>query len=104
MPRLLIKLPTEKSDCFLGWSTVVDAPVTDGLSLEELRMYVEGHYGADGLCELDDLERIDVARKSLVGLKPIQPRSLARSELLQIMSNNNMGELSMSAGLALPLR
>lgn len=43
---------------YLVWSTVVDAPVTYGLSLRQLRIFWRGEYGRVGLESLDsDLAR-----------------------------------------------
>lgn len=39
---------------FLEWSTVVDAPVTFGMSPSELRAYVRDRYGSEGVETLDD--------------------------------------------------
>jgi len=48
MPRYIVKL----EDYYLEWSTVVDAPVTYGMPLEEFQEYYEKEYGRDGLREL----------------------------------------------------
>ena len=41
MPRFIIKITDEKDnkDYYMMWSTVVDAPVTYGLSLDEFKEY-----------------------------------------------------------------
>lgn len=54
MPTYIIKhtLPTGE-DRYLAWSTIVDAPVTYGVTLQELRDYWQGEYGRRGLADLD---------------------------------------------------
>jgi hypothetical protein len=44
MPRFLIRLET---DLYVDWSTVVDAPVTPGMSYEELIDYIKETRGDD---------------------------------------------------------
>lgn len=60
MPRYLIRLecPEER---FLEWSTIVDAPVTCGMTEGELREYIRQEYGRQGLRRLD--ERIERCRE-----------------------------------------
>jgi len=41
MPRYICKL----DDMYFDWSTVVDAPITDGMSLEEYKEYYKEEYG-----------------------------------------------------------
>lgn len=43
MSRLIVKI----RDCYLDWSTVVDAPVTNGMTLAEFRSYYLAEYGPD---------------------------------------------------------
>jgi hypothetical protein len=55
MPRFLVKLGSK----YVEWSTVVDAPVTYGMTLEELTSYIAQQYGADGVAILPErLERL----------------------------------------------
>lgn len=59
MPSFLIKLTNKKKDYFLEWSTIVDAPITYGLSLHELKGYIKERYGTEGLKDLSSrLERV----------------------------------------------
>ena len=54
MGRNIIKLPCDGADYYLEWSSVVDAPVTDGMLLEEFEAYYccrYGHSSMDGLVE-----------------------------------------------------
>lgn len=50
MPRYIIKLEDKKFkvDYYLEWSTIVDAPVTYGMSLEDFKLYYEHEYGQVG--------------------------------------------------------
>lgn len=57
MGRYIIKLDGH----YLEWSTVVDAPVTFGMTLEELRDYYRGEYGYAGSQDLDErLARVEI--------------------------------------------
>lgn len=56
MPRYIFKL----NGMYGEWSTVVDAPVTLGMTLSEFKTYYEGEYGSWGMKGLDDrLERVE---------------------------------------------
>jgi hypothetical protein len=52
MGRCIIKLTEGERAWYLEWSTVVDAPVTYGMSLDELRAHVKDRYGSEGIAEL----------------------------------------------------
>lgn len=61
MGRYIIRITddTDKKDYFLEWSTIVDAPVTYGMSLEEFEQYYRHEYGESGMRELPGrLERV----------------------------------------------
>ena len=45
MPRLICKIQDGDKAFYLEWSTVVDAPVTVGMSLEEYKEYYKDEYG-----------------------------------------------------------
>jgi hypothetical protein len=45
MPKHIVKL----KDYYLEWSTIVDAPVTFGMSLDELKKYHQAEYGQSSL-------------------------------------------------------
>lgn len=56
MPRYIIKL----DDHYLEWSTIVDAPVTYGMTLEQFKHYYKDEYGAEGMRRLGErLQRVD---------------------------------------------
>lgn len=44
----------------MEWSTVVDAPVTFGMSLEEFKKHYKEEYGSSGMIELEErLKRVE---------------------------------------------
>jgi hypothetical protein len=62
MPRFIIKLHDEKfnKDYYLEWSTVCDAPITYGCSLEEFEEYYRAEYGRVGYSDLEErLKRVE---------------------------------------------
>ena len=60
MGRCILKLPGRDKFWYLIWSTVADAPVTYGMTLDELREYIREKEGASGLRDLPErLARCD---------------------------------------------
>jgi len=54
--RFIVKL----HDYYFEYSTVVDAPVTFGMSLDEFKEYYQYRYGTVGMSDLPDrLERVE---------------------------------------------
>jgi hypothetical protein len=53
VPRYIVKLTDKKTniDYYLLWSTVVDAPVTDGVSREQFEEVYREEYGRQGMTE-----------------------------------------------------
>lgn len=49
MGKFIIQL----KDMYLEWSTVVDAPTTFGMTLDDFRQYYQQMYGSDGMRDLD---------------------------------------------------
>lgn len=51
MPTHLIKIHDYQTDrdFYLEWSTIVDAPITWGMSLEEFTLYYRQKYGTAGM-------------------------------------------------------
>ena len=45
MPNYLLKL----KDKYFEWSTIVDAPISYGMTLEELLQYIGEKYGQEGM-------------------------------------------------------
>jgi hypothetical protein len=57
MGNLIAKLGP---DCYVEWSTVVDAPISSTMTLEQLREYIREEYGQAGLERLPArLERVE---------------------------------------------
>jgi len=50
MGRYIIKI----KDRYFEWSTVVDAPITYGMTEDELRAYTKDEYGEEGLSRLPE--------------------------------------------------
>lgn len=60
MPRYIIKLTDGDDSWYMEWSTIVDAPVTPGCSLEEFKDWYLGEYGRKGFEELPErLKRVE---------------------------------------------
>src|ERR1700761_5553495 len=62
MPCYIMKLTDseEKKDYYLEWSTIVDAPITWGLSLQSFKAYYRKKYGSQGMADLPmRLERVE---------------------------------------------
>jgi len=60
MGRFIIKLSGEGRDFYLEWSTVVDVPITSGMSLKEFKKYYRKEYGSEGMRELPErLRRVE---------------------------------------------
>ena len=55
MGRFTVKLHDEKfnRDYYLEWTTICDAPVTGGMTLEEYRIYYRRMYGLNGMENFD---------------------------------------------------
>lgn len=83
MPRYIIKLDKGDKSWYLEWSTVVDAPVTYGMSLEEFKEYYSSHYGSEGLASLPErLARVETNGTSAHGYSSVD----------EILSANKAGE------------
>ncbi len=68
MPRHILKI----KNYYLEWSTIVDAPITYGMPLNEFIDYYQGEYGASGMIKLADrLKRVEEK-----GTTAIQDKSL----------------------------
>lgn len=79
MGRCLIKI----KDLYFEWSTVVDAPVTYGMTLDELKAYIKEERGNDGLKELPrHLENIDRQGTAMQ----------TNYTLAELVANNRAGE------------
>ena len=59
MPRFIVKLSEGDKEWYMEWSTVVDAPVTYGMSLEEFNKYYQEENGLRGMEDLPKrMERV----------------------------------------------
>jgi hypothetical protein len=60
MPRYIIRLDDGGTAYYLEWSTIVDAPVTCGMTLDKFTTWYGEEYGRVGLEELPPrLERVN---------------------------------------------
>lgn len=67
-------------DRYLVWSTVVDAPITYGLSREEVEEYVKEEHGNEGLRQLPlRMERVEETGTSFHGMTASDVMSLNRA-------------------------
>ena len=61
MGHSIIKLNDGTRDYYLEYSSIVDAPVTNGMTLEEFKEYYRDEYGRDGFERLGQrLERVEM--------------------------------------------
>lgn len=78
MPRYIGKL----NEMYFEWSTIVDAPVTYALTLEEFQTYYKEEYGDQGIRSLNDrLQRVDAKGTS----------SRLHDSVNDMISNNRAG-------------
>lgn len=60
MSRLIVKLTDGNDSFYLEWSSVVDAPVTPGMSLEDFTEHIRWRYGMEGIKALPErMERVE---------------------------------------------
>lgn len=60
MPQYICKLPCDGVDYYLIWSTIVDAPITEGMTHEEFMEYYAAEYGRQGLEALPErMKRVE---------------------------------------------
>ncbi len=72
MGRSIIKLTEGPKTWYLEWSSIVDAPITYGMSLYELEKYIQDEYGRQGLEHLAErLVRVDAVGTSASGYESI---------------------------------
>lgn len=89
MPTYIIKLEDKGRSWYLEWSTIVDAPITNGMSLEEFKQYYEDTYGPEEMSELDErLARVEENSISALNYSKL-------SELLEY-NRAGVGETSLS--------
>lgn len=65
MGQFIVKVTAPDGPRYLEWSTIVDAPVTYGMTLAEFRRHYRREYGASGMRELPErLERAEATGTS----------------------------------------
>lgn len=65
MGKYIVKLPCDGIDYYMEWSTVVDAPVTFGMTRKEFEEYYREEYGESGVRELPTrMDRADATGTS----------------------------------------
>lgn len=67
MGRFLIRLDGDEGPRYLEWSTIVDAPVTFGMTREELATHYRDEYGRAGRRGEGDACPIVVSRHRTTG-------------------------------------
>jgi hypothetical protein len=85
MPRFIVKIPHAGQDYYLDWSTIVDAPVTYGMSLDEYKEYYRDEYGRaafEGFEFKQRMERVEAKGTS----------SMFHNNVEDLISYNRAGE------------
>lgn len=62
MGQFIIKITDEstKKDYYMEWCTVVDSPITYGMSLEEFKEHYQAEYGKESMQKLEErLSRVE---------------------------------------------
>lgn len=73
MGRFIIRLPCDGVDYYLEWSTVVDAPTTYGMTLEEFKEHYQEEYGKSGMRDLETrMGRVSETGTSAIGYNNVK--------------------------------
>ena len=74
MGRSIVKIRDRDQDWYLEWSSVVDAPVTYGMTLDELKAHTKEQYGQQGLDVLPErLARVEATgTSSMMGDRSVE--------------------------------
>lgn len=65
MPTYIVKLTYEAVDYYMEWSTIVDAPTTNGMYLEDFKQFYLSTYGYQEKIKLEDrLKRVEATGTS----------------------------------------
>lgn len=83
MPTYIVKLESKSQSYYMEWSTIVDAPTSYGMNLEEFKKFYQDSYGSHGMTNLD-------ARLARVEAKGCS--SLVHDNVDQLISCNRAGE------------
>ena len=104
MPRYIIKLSDNNKDWYLEWSTIVDAPVTYGMSLVDFKAFYKEEYGNQGMEKLEErLKRVEKQGTSalycsvdgLISYNRAGPKesSLSKQEIIDIYCTRIVSEI-----------
>ena len=68
MPRYIVKMERGGLSRYMEWSTIVDAPITRVMSLEEFKQHHQEEYGRRGVAYFDDrMARVEKTGTSAYG-------------------------------------
>lgn len=68
MGRIILKLPTPDGPRYLDYSTLIDAPTTWGMELEEFTKYYRFQYGESGMYDFPErMQRVELTGNSSRG-------------------------------------
>jgi hypothetical protein len=99
MPTYIVKMADDQgTPWYLFWSTVVDAPTTCAMTLDEMKEYYRDEYGRQGMRDLDDR----LARVEATGTSCRYPDSTAESTI-GVVNRAGKGETWLSAEQTLRL-
>ena len=85
MSTYIIKLPCDGIDYYLLWSSIVDAPVTVGMTMDEFMADYKERYGTEGMDGLPArLERVEKTGTS---------DAVSRTPVRNWIEGNRAGEL-----------
>ena len=69
MGKGIVKLGSK----YVMWSTIVDAPLTEGMTREELREYIQDQHGRAGVADFEErMKRVEAKGTSFVDLKSVE--------------------------------
>ena len=91
MSQNIIKLKDSNTstEYYLIWSTIVDAPITDGMSLDELKTWYKRRHGTQGMKDLPE-------RLSRVEKTGTSSRVESLADLISVnRAGKNQGEISL---------
>jgi len=82
MGQYIVKLTDKKAkkEYYMEWSTVVDSPTTNGMSLEDFKLHYKNQYGASG---------VDGLEKRLIRVEEKGCSSHAKTENAEWLIKNN---------------
>lgn len=73
MPRYICKLEHEGQPIYFEWSTIVDAPVTYGMTLEQFTEYYQEQYGRQGMFDFEErMKRVEAKGTSAHNYRDVE--------------------------------